>query len=63
MIAAIKAGAYGHGSVLTARHMESIGVERFAVATVGEAVHLRKHGIDRPVHVLGESDQNHLASG
>ena len=53
-MAVIKAGAYGHGSVVVGRHLTSIGVERLAVATVDEAIHLRNHGISAPVQVLGK---------
>lgn len=55
MISVVKAGAYGHGSVMVSRHLKSIGVERLAVATVDEGLHLRKHGIRDPIHIFGNS--------
>ena len=55
VIAVVKAGAYGHGSVEVSKHLQSIGVERLAVATIHEGIHLRNHGITLPVHVFGKS--------
>ena len=53
VIGVVKAGAYGHGSVHVSRHLKATGVERLAVATIDEAIHLRSHGITGPIHVLG----------
>src|SRR5690625_6589833 len=41
VIAVIKANAYGHGDVEVGRYLEP-HVHSFAVATVGEGVHLRE---------------------
>lgn len=49
----IKANGYGHGSVELARHLERFGVERFAVATLTEALELRKNGCNKPILILG----------
>ncbi|RQD67406.1 MAG: alanine racemase [Tindallia sp. MSAO_Bac2] len=49
----IKANGYGHGSVEFARHLERFGVERFAVATLTEALELRKSGCHKPILILG----------
>jgi alanine racemase len=45
ILAAVKANAYGHGAIPTARHLESLGVDWFGVATSGEAIELRQGGI------------------
>jgi alanine racemase len=52
VIAVVKADAYGHGSVEVARTLAAAGVERLAVATVGEALELRGAGIELPILVL-----------
>ncbi len=41
----VKADGYGHGAVETAKELTEIGVNEFGVATAGEAVSLRRHGI------------------
>lgn len=48
----IKANAYGHGAVEAARAASGIA-DFFAVATVDEAVDLRRAGIKEPILVLG----------
>ncbi|MDQ3689344.1 MAG: alanine racemase [Chloroflexota bacterium] len=52
VIAVIKANAYGHGAVAVARTLVGGGVERLAVATIGEAVELRAAGIEAAIVVL-----------
>ena len=54
IIGVVKAGAYGHGSVIISHHLKSIGVERLAVGIVDEGIHLRKHHVKGPIHVLGK---------
>ena len=54
VIGVVKAGAYGHGSVHVSRRLKATGVERLAVATVGEAIHLRDHDISGPIHMFGK---------
>ena len=49
----VKADAYGHGAVPVARVLEAEGVRRLAVATVPEAVELRKAGLESRILVLG----------
>jgi alanine racemase len=51
--AVVKGNAYGHGAVDVARTVLAAGADRLAVATVAEAVELRRAGIDAPVLVLG----------
>lgn len=52
MIGVVKADGYGHGSVPIARAIDSY-VEAYAVATAEEALLLRRHGITKPVLILG----------
>eukprot|EP00288_Rhodomonas_lens_P005771 CAMPEP_0177742702 /NCGR_PEP_ID=MMETSP0484_2-20121128/28805_1 /TAXON_ID=354590 /ORGANISM="Rhodomonas lens, Strain RHODO" /LENGTH=271 /DNA_ID=CAMNT_0019257059 /DNA_START=232 /DNA_END=1044 /DNA_ORIENTATION=- len=54
VVGVLKANAYGHGAAAVAHHLKSIGVERIAVATVREGTHLRKSGVEGPIHLLGE---------
>ncbi len=56
IMAVVKANAYGHGSVQIARWLEAIGIDHFAVATVDEAVELRRGGITQPILILGYTD-------
>ena len=50
----VKADAYGHGAVEVSKALLEIGVKAFGVATIGEAVELRKNGIESPILVLGQ---------
>ena len=54
VIGVVKAGAYGHGSVHVSRRLKATGIERLAVATVDEAIHLRDHDISGPIQMLGK---------
>ena len=51
-LAAVKANAYGHGAVATARHLAACGVDWFGVATAGEALELRTGGLTAPVLIF-----------
>lgn len=54
MIAVIKADGYGHGSVQVAKLLASKEyIWGCAVATPDEALVLRRHGIEKPILVLG----------
>lgn len=53
LMAVVKANAYGHGDVATARIFAAAGADAFAVATLGEALSLRQGEIDQPILVLG----------
>lgn len=53
IMAVVKANAYGHGDVDIARHLNKIGINSFAVATIEEGIHLREHGIEGEILVLG----------
>lgn len=52
VIAVVKANAYGHGAIEVSRTLLAHGVERLAVATLGEALELRDAGIGAPLLVL-----------
>lgn len=49
----IKANAYGHGAVECGRYLQENGADAFAVASIDEAIELRKNGITLPLLVLG----------
>lgn len=51
--AIVKADAYGHGAVQTARTLLRCGAYGFGVANLYEAVQLRQAGIDCPILILG----------
>ncbi len=51
--AVIKADGYGHGAVEIAETLQNAGADRFAVATLTEAVELRQTGITLPIMVMG----------
>ncbi|MCP9470657.1 MAG: alanine racemase [Nitrospira sp.] len=53
MMAVIKADAYGHGAVETARTLIRHGVSHVAVVSIEEGVILRHAGITQPIVVLG----------
>jgi alanine racemase len=53
VLAAVKANAYGHGSVECARRLEREGVEWFGVALPEEGIELRGASITRPILCLG----------
>ncbi|NLJ98571.1 MAG: alanine racemase [Tissierellia bacterium] len=51
--AVVKANAYGHGSLMVAKTFLNNGADRLAVATLSEAIELRRSGIEAPILVLG----------
>lgn len=58
IMAVIKTNAYGHGSVPVAKTLAEIGVYAFGVATIGEALVLRKNGIQNPILILSHVFSN-----
>ena len=62
LMPAIKADAYGHGAVLIAKELNACKIKSFCVASVQEAVSLRKNGIKGEILILGYThpDQFHL---
>ncbi len=53
LLGVVKADAYGHGAVPVARALAEVGVQHFAVATVPEALRLRRAGIRGRILVFG----------
>lgn len=53
IMAVVKANAYGHGALLTARKLSEIGITDFAVATLEEGIYLRKNNIQGNILILG----------
>jgi alanine racemase len=65
IIGVVKANAYGHGAVAVSETLLAAGMERLAVATVGEARALRAAGIGAPIVILwgiGEAEAAVAAS-
>lgn len=54
----IKADGYGHGAIPIARQLYEAGIDSIGVATMGEAISLRKYGIDIPILILGYIPEN-----
>lgn len=52
VMAVVKANAYGHGLVATARELEAIGTDWLGVANVAEAIALREAGVTLPILLL-----------
>lgn len=59
IMAVVKANAYGHGLYQIATYLETINIHTFAVATIEEAIQLRKYGIESDILVLGNTEVNH----
>lgn len=49
VLAVVKADGYGHGAVEIAKTMSENGIDYFGVATIFEALELRKGGIEKPI--------------
>ena len=60
--AVVKADAYGHGDVATAKAIQQAGVAGFAVSSLGEGHHLRHHGITIPILILGYTGVQNAAA-
>lgn len=56
----IKADGYGHGAVMTAKVLSANGIDMLSVATLDEAIQLRKQKIATPILVLGYTDVGRL---
>lgn len=60
ILAVVKTDGYGHGAVEIAREIESLEyLKGFAVATPEEAFILHRHGIKKPILILGYSFPEH----
>lgn len=56
----IKADAYGHGAVVFAKFLKSLGIDRFVVSLVSEAMELREAGIDDDILMLNFLEDNYV---
>ena len=61
MMAVVKADAYGHGALTTARAVLGSGVRYLAAANMAEALALRAGGIDAPLLLLSHVPPSALA--
>lgn len=52
IMAVVKADAYGHGAVTTARALVDSGADRLAVSNLDEALQLRRGGLSVPIQIL-----------
>lgn len=52
----VKADAYGHGAVPVSKTLLQAGYDYLAVASIDEALELRRHGIKVPIMILGFTD-------
>ncbi|SDX44946.1 alanine racemase [Paenibacillus sp. CF384] len=62
LMASVKANAYGHGAIETAREAERCGVDFLGVAFLDEALQLRQAGIKTNILVLGYVPPQGLAA-
>ena len=60
IMAIVKADGYGHGSVECAKVFMEQGAAYLGVSSMGEALVLRRFGIDAPILVLGYVDETNL---
>lgn len=57
LLAVIKANAYGHGAIEVAKVLDDMA-DYYGVAFVDEAVELRNAGVDKPILILGHTDES-----
>lgn len=57
MLAVIKADAYGHGAIEVSRALSDL-VDFFAVACIDEAIELHEAGCQKPILILGYTDDS-----
>lgn len=60
ILAVVKADAYGHGAVAITQTLACLGVTRFGVATLDEAIALRDTRIASPILVMGALFPEHI---
>ncbi len=60
MMCVVKANAYGHDGVRTAKRLLEAGADAFAVAIVEEAEALRRAGVEAPILILGGACEESL---
>ncbi len=61
ILAVVKADAYGHGAYETAKTLLECGAAGLCLATIDEAVDLRRRGIEAPMMTLGFTDRSRYA--
>lgn len=61
VMAVVKADAYGHGAAAVAPALQEAGVSHFAVATVDEAIALRRAGVTEEILILGYTPPENAA--
>ncbi|MDX9757770.1 MAG: alanine racemase [Bacteroidota bacterium] len=61
IMATVKANAYGHGLLRTARELLRFGVDELGVAFLEEGIALRRAGVTAPILVLGGIIGNQIA--
>lgn len=59
-IAVVKADAYGHGAVPISLKLKEMGINRFAVSNLDEAIELRENGIDNWIQILGPIPEQYI---
>lgn len=62
LMGVIKANAYGHGAVQSAYTLRCAGVSWFGVATLEEAIELRRAGIEEPILILSYTPADQAAN-
>lgn len=60
MLVVVKGNAYGHGMVEVSRTLQESGADFLGVATLDEALILRKRRINKPILILGSVLQHEL---
>ena len=60
IMAVVKADAYGHGSIEIAKHLNKLGIQDFAVATLEEGMALRENHIKGNILILGYTNIQNL---
>lgn len=53
IMAVVKANAYGHGDITVCEKLIKLGIKKFAVSNICEAVHLRRNKIEGDILILG----------
>jgi alanine racemase len=53
VLSIVKGNGYGHGGPQVAKALEKAGSDWFGVASAAEGIEIRKHGVRKPILVLG----------
>ena len=60
VVGVVKADAYGHGALQTARTLENLGAAYLAVSSLDEGRELRHNGIAMPILILGHTPEEYV---